>query len=345
MIKSVCISTWMVLSTFLTHSQTKRDVFLGEKVDTLRLNRIAMKLSKDEQSLRKIARRIKDSCTTDLDKVYTVYTYIAGTYTYDLNRMKQLRKGKIKRDLYLSELLSKNKGICGDFSNLLSALCDSLNIPCFRVSGYAKTYAVFHPVRQKIYNHAWNVVRINGHWQTIDVTWGIRQFSNKRFNRPRINYDFLFMNPEQFGRTHLPADPTFQLVQPQRSYHSFRYHHFRAEKKPYAASVAYETVLNERVLKNWKDQVLEEALAAATFNPNVKKAFLKIMYFPAGKVVDKKGDRKGPLKRFHYDEAIYLYEGLKAYAEAHPGRQNKRCVRFANYQLAQLEKEKEKLKK
>lgn len=141
------------------HSTGQRTAnYLGQDLDTVRLNKIARTLSK-EQNWNKVARLIGDSCKTELEQVYTIYTYIAGNFKYDLDRMKLIYKREVKRELYLTEVMKKKSGVCGDFANLFVTLCDSLDIGCFRVSGYSRTFRLFHPVRKNYYNHAWNVVR------------------------------------------------------------------------------------------------------------------------------------------------------------------------------------------
>lgn len=323
--------------------QNRTGIFLGQHLDTIRLNKIARSASKEERSWDKVAHLIEDSCKTELEQVYTIYTYIAGSYKYDLNRLKLIYKREIKRELYLSEVIKKKKGVCGDFANLFATLCDSLNIGCFRVSGYSKTLSIFHPVKKSYYNHAWNVVRIDGKWYPLDVTYGVRHFTNRQWNKKEVNYFFLLTDPVKFGRFHLPADPAFQCLNQQRSYKDFRYRRFLWKIPDSDHVPASDSLLNQRLKKDWKDQLLDEAFAAQKFNKKVKGAGLKLLEVRINKVLDKKTKRKQLLTKQDYEDAIYLYQGIQQDLMQNKGK--KKYIKYANYRIWKLGQERDKLKK
>lgn len=323
--------------------QNRTGTFLNQELDTVRLNKIALIASKEERSWNKVAHLIGDSCKTELERVYTVYTYIAGSYKYDLNRLKLIYKRKIKRELYLSEVIKKKKGVCGDFANLFVTLCDSLNIGCFRVSGYSRNFNLFHPVRKSYYNHAWNIVRVDGTWYVLDVTFGMQHFTKKKFDKEQIDYDFLFTDPVKFGIVHLPADPVFQLLNHQRSYKDFRYHRFLWKMPDPAETPPSDSILNLRLTKDWKDQLLDEAFAAQEFNKKVKGASLKLLEIRIRKVLDKKTKRKQLLVKADYDAAIYLYEEIRKNLAENKGK--RKYIRYCSYRILKLGEERDKLKK
>src|SRR4029077_3289564 len=70
----------------------------------------------------------------------------------------------------------------------------------------------------KSVSHAWNAVKIDGHWQLVDTTWGAGALLGKEFKKKYNEYYFL-TPPEQLVLTHLPNDPQWQLsetpVQPE----------------------------------------------------------------------------------------------------------------------------------
>lgn len=324
-------------------AQNQTASFLNQELDTIRLNKIAGLASKEAKSWTKVARLIGDSCKSELERVYTIYTYIAGSYKYDLNRLKLIQKRKIKRELYLSEVIKRKKGVCGDFANLFLTLCDSLEIGCFRVSGYSKTFSIFHPVHKNYFNHAWNVVRVDGKWYVLDVTFGMQHFTNKKLDRNRINYHFLFTDPVKFGMTHLPADPVFQLVNRQRSYKDFRYRRFLPALRNTSEPIPNDQILNQRLNKDWKDQLLEEAFLAQQFNRKVKVAGLKLLEVRINRVLDKKTKPKQILLKKDYEDAIYLYRGIQNHLI--DVRAKKKYIRYLNARISKLEKERDKLRK
>jgi len=323
--------------------QNRTGIFLGKELDTVRLNQIALKAFGEDRSWNKVAHLIGDSCKTELEKVYTIYTYIAGFYKYDLYRLKLIHKREIKRELYLPEVMKKKKGVCGDFANLFLTLCDSLNIGCYRVSGYGRTFSILHPVKKGYYNHSWNVVRIDGKWYPLDVTFGMQHFTKKKFDKDQINYDFLLTDPLRFGIVHLPADPAFQCVNRQRSYKDFRYKLFLWRQLDPDQVPKSDSVLDQRLKKDWKDQLLEEAFAAQEFNKKMKGAGVKLLEVRINKVLDKKTKRKQQLKRQDYEDAIYLYQGLHQNLIENKGK--RKFIKYTEYRIWKLEQERDKLKK
>lgn len=345
-IKTVTLKKRLILLLLLSEihvfGQNATGIFPGKELDTARLNAIARLASKEDRSWNKVAHLIGDSCQTDLEKVYTIYTYIGGYYKYDLNRLKLIHKREIKRELYLSEVINKKKGVCGDFANLFVTLCDSLDIGCYRVSGYGRTFSILHPIRKSHYNHSWNVVRIEGKWYPVDVTFGMQHFTKKKLDKEAINYDFLCTDPSRFGIVHLPADPLFQLVQQERSYKDFRYRLF-LPRVPTGETSKNDELLSARLKKDWKDQLIEEAVAAEKFNPKVKGASLKLLEVRINKVIDKKTKRRQRLTRKDYEDAIYLYNGILS--SLHANHAKKKFIRYANYRILKLTQERDKLKK
>lgn len=324
-------------------AQNRQTVSPIPVLDTVRLNKIARLAAKEDRSWNKVAHLIGDSCKTELERVYTIYTYIAGSYKYDLNRLKLIYKREIKRELYLSEVLKKKKGVCGDFANLFATLCDSLDIGCFRVSGYSRNFSLLHPVRKNYYNHAWNVVRVDGNWYVLDVTFGMQHFTKKKFDKERINYDFLFTDPAKFGIIHLPADPAFQLVNRERSYKDFRYHRFLWRISNTNETPSGDSILNQRLKKDWKEQLLDEAFAAQSFNKKVKGASLKLLEVRINKVLDKKTKRKQLLLKADYENAIYLYQGIRQNLVENHGK--RKYIRYTEFRIRKLGEERDKLKK
>lgn len=319
--------------------------FNGIFVDTCHLNKAALEIKTSEKDVDDLAAFIKANAASDQDKVYLIYTWIAGQFKYDLSRMEQIFKGKIKREMYTQELLIKRKGVCGDFANLFKELCDSVGVPCFRVSGYTKTFRPFHPVRKKHYDHAWNVVSVAGVWYPIDVTWGIRQYTKKEYNSEHINYTYLFANEEEFNLRHLAGDPTFQLTDQQITYKTFRWKKSRATDIPYD-NVQADTLLNRLYKMNEKDRAFAILENQVTFLHRTQKVAVSRLRDKIEPFVDKKNPANKKMTRENYEKAIEWYRDLGNFAgNKLDGRFARRTQKYCNYRISQLEKEREKLKK
>ncbi len=82
-----------------------------------------------------------------------IYKYIVHNYTYD---------EALNGDLYY--MYKNNKGICCSFSLAYYRLMSRLNIPCQMVLNSDHT-------------HQWNKIFIDGKWQEVDITEGIRLYN------------------------------------------------------------------------------------------------------------------------------------------------------------------------
>ena len=64
----------------------------------------------------------------------------------------------------IGALISK-KAVCEGYAEAFKLLCDQVGLPCIVVSGMAT------PQNRLEERHAWNIVRINGVYAHVDVTW------------------------------------------------------------------------------------------------------------------------------------------------------------------------------
>ena len=101
-------------------------------------------------------RRIEEICSnvdsklSDYEKALFVHDYLADNYEYDYSN------SDVIHDAY--RMLITGRGVCSAYANLFKAICNRLGLGC-------------EVVWTKLDNHDWNVVRINGFWYNVDVTW------------------------------------------------------------------------------------------------------------------------------------------------------------------------------
>lgn len=323
-------------------SQSQLTSINGFDYDTSRLNAVVRTIKLKETNLDKIIHTIDTNCSTDQQKVYCIYQFITSQFKYDLTRFKLIQKGKVDRELYMNELMKKHKGVCGDFANLFKTMCDSLAIPSFRVSGYTKTFRIFHPVHKKRTDHAWNVVRIDGKWYPVDATWGIRQFSEKKYNRKQIDYSYLLADIVTFSKRHHPLDPTYQLTNQQRSYSDFRWSR-KSEKAHIYQTVQPDSILNERLRLNRKEQVMEEYVASVKYLKKGTKSAAGHVIRQINQLTDKKNPTIKKLKPEHYKSSIEWYESFAEASSQFEGRLPRRIGKYARFMKVKQEKALEKL--
>jgi hypothetical protein len=79
------------------------------------------------------------------------------------------------------------------------------------ISGHAKAYDPRAASGIRIQRHAWNAVRLNGSWHTLDVTWATGYLSGRSFVRQFDPFWFL-TPPEQMIFSHLPSEAKWQRL-------------------------------------------------------------------------------------------------------------------------------------
>jgi len=113
-----------------------------------------------------VGKKAADLCNgskKDSEKVVSIHNYISQNFVYDYAFAEQVRSGAVTNYTPETESILKNqKGICYDFSSLFAAMCRSQNIPCQIQKGYLNGKY-----------HAWNLVYVDGAWQSVDMTVSI----------------------------------------------------------------------------------------------------------------------------------------------------------------------------
>lgn len=310
-------------------------------LDSVKIQQVISKCERTTNVL-KVVKLLNDTCRNDLEKVYGIYTYIASSFTYDLVRAKQIGKNEIKRELYYTEVMKKRRGVCGDFATMFKLLADSLHVPCFRIDGYALTGRILHPVKQKRINHAWNAVKIEGEWYPVDVTYGVQNYTDKKYNRPYVWYTFLMQNKKWFSLMHLPVDPDFQFYMRKISFKDFRYGKWFF-KDSIRDSIGVNRVLNDRYALTYTQHVLKTAENAVANAKHIKYIAMRAVVVPLSKVIDKKTKYKERITEEDITLAKTLYTGLIEVNQNQKGKGYKRSIRYCQYQLSEVDKLERKL--
>jgi hypothetical protein len=110
------------------------------------------------------------------------------------------------------DVLKARTCVCTGYANLFEALCRAAGLEAVVITGHArgagiKTEQGLRP------NHAWNAVKIDGHWRLIEATWGAGHLQGRNFVKQFEDFFFL-PPPEQLIFTHFPDDARWQLLGP-----------------------------------------------------------------------------------------------------------------------------------
>lgn len=142
---------------------------------SLQLDSIITNINKQKlRNLDSLHSYIEQYAKTDEERVFMYYGVVAIHYKYDHKRAKLSSKKSVEYTPHYTAY--KRSGVCRDFAALIKELCDRSNIPCVVAVGRAKVGLLggikdFFLRRLKESNHAWNVVKYDSNWHTVDATW------------------------------------------------------------------------------------------------------------------------------------------------------------------------------
>jgi len=162
-----------------------------------------------ESSLDSLALYLAGPAKNDEERARSIYRWITANIEYDVEgSMAGARRGRTPEDV-----LEERKGVCSEYSALFRRLCELSDIEAVAIRGYGKGYG--YSVGSKIpdsSNHAWNAVKIDGQWHLVDSTWGAGHLEPEVGFVKRFEEYYFLSPPEGFVWTHLPEDPSWQLL-------------------------------------------------------------------------------------------------------------------------------------
>ena len=143
------------------------------------VSEIPAQLDEFHELTRAIIRKV-DPSFSDWEKVAFVHDYVALHYDYDHRAYIEEEKGNAIYDAY--GMLTEGIGVCQAYSLLTRYLLRQLGVECECVSS-------------EDLNHEWNIVKIDGHWYHMDVTWDDRD--DKGFYG-QVSHEFFLSSDAHF---------------------------------------------------------------------------------------------------------------------------------------------------
>ncbi|MBL4605702.1 MAG: hypothetical protein JKY02_08610, partial [Flavobacteriaceae bacterium] len=109
----------------------------------------------------------------------------------------------------ITRVFNSKRAICKGYALLFKELCDLLKIENEIVFGYIKnsTSQIGFIPKQK--NHAWNVVKIDGKWIFLDVTYGAG-YSNNNIWYQKFNPNYFNIDKDVIRYTHYAKESYWQ---------------------------------------------------------------------------------------------------------------------------------------
>lgn len=143
--------------------------------------------------IKKNISRILNGAKSDYAKVYAINEWIKKNVSYDYS---------LRKTTSYDALVSK-KANCNGYAMLFNRLAKEANLESYAVLGRANND-----------NHVWNVVKVDGKWYYMDVTWNDSLNSNKYFLLGSNSF-----NKDHKPFSYLPVKISYSNYTIKNSYH------------------------------------------------------------------------------------------------------------------------------
>ncbi len=160
--------------------------------------------NKDYQAVYDLAKTIVQNTNTDSSKLRLLCDWMTTNFVY-------LLEGTVNP----AELIKSKATRCEGYANFILELCKETNIPCIKVVGPADNKSLKRYDFSKISGlHAWNLVKIQGLWRPLDVTWLDPTWPKdyKYENRVYGNEHYFNPNLDRLSMNHMPDIPELALT-------------------------------------------------------------------------------------------------------------------------------------
>ena len=212
-----------IAMTFL--SRTAVPVYLYSSAETAKLQR-ELHAAAD----RIIRERINEH-QSEYDKVLQLHDYLKMhvQYDYDNARSARVTNAKVAAAHNIVGPLLYGKCVCEGYAKAFKFLCDKVGVECWVVSGKGNSSLESGP-------HAWNIVRINGYYHHVDVTWDVQGAESSEMP----NYGYLNLSDEEIAKDHT-WDRRLYPACPESPYNYFRVNNALVDSRAQLESMLYNS--------------------------------------------------------------------------------------------------------
>jgi len=161
-----------------------------------------------QNSVEALTRYLTLPAKNNYEKIRAIYCWVAENIEYDWLGFYD----DYYKNTRPSSVLNSKRTICSGFANLIKRMGTLAGIETVKISGFGKGYGYKPGSRLSGVNHAWNAVKIDGHWYLLDSAWGA--YFNKE--------EYFFPSPADFIISHYPVDRKWQLLENTITKNQFR---------------------------------------------------------------------------------------------------------------------------
>ena len=183
----------------------------------------------------KIISEIINDHQSDYDKVRVIHDYLKSNIEYDdvAASSNKINDRNIAEAHNIIGALIKNKCVCEGFAKAFKFLCDKIGLECWVITGKGCSSIAGGP-------HAWNIVKINGYYHHIDVTWD-NQYSD---SSAVPNYGYMNLSDEEISKDHTWNRKNYPAC-PSAPYSYFRVNNTLIDSKTQLENVLYNSMQME----------------------------------------------------------------------------------------------------
>lgn len=146
---------------------------------------------KIQDTVNKLAVKLKLTEGTELEKVQKVHDYICENIAYDFDGTDKSDPAKVIVSHNIIGVFAHHEAQCEGIAKAVKVLLNAVDVKCIVVSGRATTD------EGRTSEHAWNMVNIDGEPYHMDVTWDVAASS-----KGEIAYDYFNVTDVQITRNH-----------------------------------------------------------------------------------------------------------------------------------------------
>lgn len=178
---------------------------------------------------RDLALYLCDGVYSDSLKANLIFNWITHNIEFDIKAAKEPNRPPV----VVADVLKNKKAVGDGYAALYEEMCEAVGLEAVRIDGYVKDWKFDNGDKLYIPRHEWCAVMIDRRWELVDPTFGAGGISRapgwfrtqlNRFSKEKIIYSkkevfefryspqYFMMNPMDFRRSHLPADPLWQLA-------------------------------------------------------------------------------------------------------------------------------------
>lgn len=170
-------------------------------------------------------------------KVLAISYWIVNNIQYNYQAFKQ----RVFLQRSSKEVLRSKKALCQEYAQLFKDMCAAVGIQAATVNGYTKGFDFFSTDTLYRAEHTWSMVRIDGTWHLMDLTYASGHIEPKKqhfakmmvqlFNSrlsPKFKYvqgfnpNWFYVSPDEFIFTHFPNLKMYQLLEEPLSFQTYQ---------------------------------------------------------------------------------------------------------------------------